>query len=399
MQKSRVRRVGALLVGLALVATACGDDEEKSDGTTAETEAPGTTGEGTETTEAMDGVVCDGVKLAFMGALSGDNGALGTNMINGAQIAIDEFNAANPDCQVEFDTSYDSQGNPAQATPLADQIVNDASIVGLIGPGFSGETKATMPKFEEANLAMITPGATNAALSTNGWDMFHRILANDDKQAPGVVKLISETLGATKVGVIDDASEYGKGLADSVRAGLGDLDVADAQIDPKAADYSAAIEAMKSAGVDTVFYGGYYAEAAKLVQQMRDAGLEATFVSGDGSLDIAFVNNAGPAAEGAYLTATGAPSDVNADFQAAFNAKYDTDPALYSPEAYDCAKVFLAAIAAGNTTRETIAEFINSYDAPGITKQIKFDETGEPEGDAVYYYLVEGGAIVAQGLI
>ena len=399
MQKSSLRRLGAVFASAAILVAACGDDEKTESPATTSEATTATTGMGSETTMAPEGVVCDGVKLAFIGALSGDNGALGTNMINGAQIAIDEFNAANPDCQVEFDTSYDSQGDPAQATPLADQIVNDASIVGLIGPGFSGETKATMPKFEEANLAMITPGATNAALSTNGWDMFHRILANDDKQAPGVVKLISETLGATKVGVIDDASEYGKGLADSVRAGLGDLDVADAQIDPKAADFSAAIQVMKEAGVDTVFYSGYYAEAAKMVQQMRDAGLEATFVSGDGSLDVGFVDNAGPAAEGAYLTATGAPSDVNADFQAAFNAKYNTDPALYSPEAYDCAKVFLAAIAAGNTTREAIAEFINSYDAPGITKQIKFDETGEPEGDAVYYYLVEGGAIVAQGLI
>ena len=399
MQKSSLRRLGAVFAGAALLVAACGDDEKTESPATTSEATTGTTGEGTETTMAGEGVVCDGVKLAFIGALSGDNGALGTNMINGAQIAIDEFNAANPDCQVEFDTAYDSQGDPAQATPLADQIVNDAAIIGLIGPGFSGETKATMPKFEEAGLPMITPGATNALLSTNGWTMFHRILANDDKQAPGVVTLIKDTIGATKVGVIDDASEYGKGLADSVRSGLGDLDVADAQIDPKAADYSAAIEAMKTAGVDTVFYGGYYAEAAKLVQQMRDAGLEATFVSGDGSLDKAFVENAGPAAEGAYLTATGAPADVNPEFQAAFNAEFGTDPALYSPEAYDCAKVFLAGIAAGNTTRESLAAFVSAYDAPGITKQIKFDATGEPEGDAVYYYVVESGVIVAKGLI
>ncbi|HNJ97184.1 MAG TPA: branched-chain amino acid ABC transporter substrate-binding protein [Ilumatobacteraceae bacterium] len=396
MQQSRLRRLGAVLAGAAILVAACSDDK-KSDST--DTTAPGTTAASSTSAGGDTGVTCDGVKLAFMGALSGDNGALGTNMINGAQIAIDEFNAANPNCQVEFDTSYDSQGSPDQATPLADQIVNDAAIIGLIGPGFSGETKATMPKFEEAGLPMITPGATNALLSTNGWTMFHRILANDDKQAPGVVKLITETIGATKVGVIDDASEYGKGLADSVRSGLGDLDVADAQIDPAAADYSAAIEAMKTAGVDTVFYGGYYAEAAKLVQQMRDAGLEATFVSGDGSLDKAFVENAGPSAEGAYLTATGAPSDVNPEFQAAFNEKFGSDPALYSPEAYDCAKVFLAGIAAGNTTRESLAAFVSAYDAPGITKQIKFDATGEPEGDAVYYYVVESGVIVAKGLI
>jgi branched-chain amino acid transport system substrate-binding protein len=391
MQKTTVRRLGALAVGLALVAAACGSDS-KSTSTTA---APGTTG------GAGGGVKCSGIKLAFLGALSGDNGELGTNMVNGAQIAIDAFNKANPDCQVGFDKAvqFDSQGDPAQATPLADKIVNDASIIGLIGPGFSGETKATMPKFEAATLPMITPGATNAKLSTNGWKMFHRILANDDKQAPGVVTLIQNTVKGTKVGVIDDASDYGKGLADAVRSGLGAADVANAQIDPKAADFSTAISAMKSANVDTIFYGGYYAEAAKLVKQIRDAGLTAKFVSGDGSLDKGFVDNAGAAADGAYLTATGAPADVNADFQAAFNKAYGTDPALYSPEAYDCASVFLAGIAAGKVTRADLAAFVSAYDAPGITKQIKFDATGEPVGSAVYYSVVESGKIVAKGLI
>jgi branched-chain amino acid transport system substrate-binding protein len=385
MQKSTVRRFGALAVGLALVAAACGSDSKSSTATTA--------------ASGGAGVKCSGIKLAFIGALSGDNGNLGKNMVNGAKLAIDQFNAKNPDCQVGFDTSFDSQGDPAQATPLADKIVNDKSIIGLIGPGFSGETKATMPKFEAATLPMITPGATNAKLSTNGWKMFHRILANDDKQAPGVVTLIQNTVKGTKVGVIDDASEYGKGLADAVRSGLGASAVATAQIDPKAADFSAAVQAMKSANVDTIFYGGYYAEAAKLVKQIRDAGLKATFVSGDGSLDKGFVDNAGASAEGAYLTATGAPADVNADFQAAFNKAYGTDPALYSPEAYDCATVFLAGIAAGKVTRADLATFVSAFDAPGITKQIKFDATGEPVGNAVYYTVVSGGKLVAKGLI
>jgi branched-chain amino acid transport system substrate-binding protein len=255
-----------------------------------------------------------------------------------------------------------------------------------------------MPKFEEAGLPMITPGATNAALSTNGWTTFHRILANDDKQGPGIAKLMVGA-GFTKIGVVDDASEYGKGLGDTVRKELGANKVADDTIDPKASDFSAAVNKMKGAGVDAVFYSGYYAEAAKFVKQMRDAGLEAVFVSGDGSLDPKFVENAGAAAEGALLTATGAPSDVNPDFAAKFQAKFNTPPKLYSPEAYDCAKVFLAAIAAGNVTRESIAAFIDAYDQPGITKQIKFTPEGEPAGDAVYSYKVEGGKIVSTGII
>ncbi|MEO6125153.1 MAG: branched-chain amino acid ABC transporter substrate-binding protein [Ilumatobacteraceae bacterium] len=394
MQKSRIGRLTAAALGLSLIAAACGSDEKKADTTTADTTAPTTAG-----SAAAGGVKCDGVTLAFLGALSGDNGALGTNMINGASIAIDDFNAANPDCKVSFDTKYDSQGDPAQATPLATTIANDTKIVGLIGPGFSGETKATMPTFETAGLPMITPGATNAALTTNGWKMFHRVLANDDKQAPGVVSLIKGIVKGTKVGVIDDASDYGKGLADAVRKGLGDLDVQDATIDPKAADYSAAVTAMKDSGVDVVFYSGYYAEAAKMVTQLREAGVTATFVSGDGSLDIAFAENAGDAAEGAYLTATGAPPDVNPEFAAKFNKKFGTDPALYSPEAYDAASVFLAGIAAGKVTRADLATFVSAYDAPGITKNIKFDATGEPEGSAVFYTIVEGGKLVSKGLI
>lgn len=437
MQSTRVRRVGALLIGLTLVAGACGDDDKKEDApkstsATKSTEASKST-EATKTTMATKsssgwrrtaestpgtaaateasaapaatgiapiptGVKCSGLKLGFLGALSGDNGALGTNMVNGAQIAIDEWNAANPDCQLSIDAK-DSQGDPAQATPLADTIVADASIVGLIGPGFSGETKATMPKFEEAGLAMITPGATNALLSTNGWKMFHRVLANDDKQAPGVVNLLKGIVKATKVGVIDDGTEYGKGLADSVRKGLGDMKAADATITPGGSDFADAVTAMKDAGVDAVFFGGYYKDAGPLVKQLRDGGVTATFVSGDGSLDKGFVEGAGAAGEGAYLTATGAPADVNPAFQAAFKAKFNADPALYSPESYDCARVFMAAIASGAQDRAAIAAFIESYDQPGITKQIKFDETGEPAGEAVFYTVVEGGKLVAKGLI
>lgn len=417
MQATRKRRIGVGIAGLALVLAACGSDKKESGDTTAATTttaaAASTTaagGSGATTTAASGGgdqiapiptgVKCDsGLSVAFLGALSGDNGNLGKNMINGAQIAFDEFNKANPDCQVKFDTGYDSQGDPTQATPLADTIVGKADIIGLIGPGFSGETKATMPKFEAGGLPIISPSATNALLSTNGWKMFHRVLANDDKQAPGVANLIKGVIKGTKVGVIDDASEYGKGLGDSVRKELGALDVKDAQIDPKAADYSAAVTAMTSANVDTVFYAGYYNEAAKLVSQLRDAGFEGTFASGDGSLDIGFVQNAGDAGNGAYLTATGAPPDINPDFQAAYKAKFGADPGLYSPESYDCARIFLAGIADGKVTRADMAAFVSAYDAQGITKHIKFDATGEPVGDAVFYTIVKDGKLASQGLI
>jgi branched-chain amino acid transport system substrate-binding protein len=357
----------------------------------------------THASAATKSVTCPkGLKIAFLGALSGDNGALGQNMVNGAQVAFDDWNKANKNCQVEFakkgSSSFDSQGDPAQASPLGDKLVGDKKIVALIGPGFSGETKATMPKFEEAGLPMITPGATNALLSTNGWKMFHRILANDDKQGPGIAKLI-KSKGAKAVAVVDDASEYGKGLADTVRKELGALNTTNDVIDAKGSDFSAAVNKVKAANVDFVFYGGYYAEAAKFVKQLRDAGVKATFVAGDGVLDQKFIDNAGASAEGSLVTATGAPADINPAFQAKFKAKFGTDPAIYSPEAYDCATVFLNALKAGKTTRKAIAAFVASYNQPGITKQIQFTPVGEVAGDAVYSYQVTGAKLKSLGQI
>jgi branched-chain amino acid transport system substrate-binding protein len=409
MQKKMTSRVAAILLGFTLVAAACGgdDSEEGAAGTetTAAEETTETTAaeETTETTEAgAEGgalpEACADAKVAFLGALSGDNGALGTNMVNGAQVGF--ANAGVPDVFPD-DLHFDSQGAPEQATPLADEIVNNENVIALIGPGFSGETAATMPSIDGAGLVMITPGATRADLSQQGWDSFHRVLANDDKQAPGVVQLITGTIGGTAVGVIDDASPYGEGLALSVKAGLEEAGilVAESTITAGAPPYTSAIDAMVAGGVDTVFFSGYFSDAALLVSQMRDAGVEATFVSGDGSLDPAFIEGAGAAAEGAYLTATGAPSDVDADFATAFEEMHGTEPRLYSPEAYDIANVFIQGMLAGNCDRASMLEWVNGYDGAGITKQITFDEGGEPTGDAVFYWIVEGGELASKGII
>jgi branched-chain amino acid transport system substrate-binding protein len=385
----KLSRFGVGLLGLALFASACGGDDSDSSSSATTAAASGSA--------AAGDVKCSGVKLGYLGATSGENGALGQNMVDGATIALDEWNAANKDCKIDMQV-FDSQGDPTQATPLADKIVQDKAIVALVGPGFSGETKATMPKFDEAGLPIISPSATNAQLQNNGWKTFHRILANDDKQGPAIARLI-KSKGAKKVGVIDDASEYGKGLADTVRKELGSLKVADDTIDPKASDYSAAVNKMKAAGVDYVFYGGYYAEAAKLVKQMRAAGVTAVFVGGDGSLDQKFIDNAGKDAEGALITATGAPANVNPDFQKKFNDKYKKDPTLYAPESYDIVNVFLNALAAGKQDRASILNFLTTYDKPGVTKQIKFDSKGEVAGEAVYSYAVSSGKIAGVGVI
>ena len=392
MKKSTLLRVSAIAVSLAFVTAACGSDSE------------GSVSEDTVVTEdtaaaVVDGVTCEGVSIAFFGALSGDAGNLGKNIRAGADLAVSEFNTANPGCQVGL-VDFDSQGDPAQAPALAQKAIDDAGILGIVGPAFSGESKAANPLFDAAGLAIITPSATNADLNDNNWKVFHRALAGDDKQGPAIATYIQKTLAAAKVGIIDDASEYGKGLADIVKTTLGDAVVASDSIDPKAADFSAAVSKMKEAAPDAIFYGGYYAEAGKLAKQLRDAGVTATLVFGDGVKDNGFIEAAGPAADGSIITCTCADGASNAEFAAAYTAKFPGEtPQTYGAEAYDAAKAFLAAIAAGKTDRAGVLEFLVTYDAAGVTKQIKWDETGEVAGNAVYAYKVEAGVISVVGLI
>ena len=117
------------------------------------------------------------------GALNGPDAALGINIKNGVQLAIDKHNAANPGCQVQL-KPFDTEGDPQKATAIAPQIVDDQYTIGLVGPAFSGETKATGTVFDQAGLVATTASATNPTLSENGWKTFFRGLANDARAGP-----------------------------------------------------------------------------------------------------------------------------------------------------------------------------------------------------------------------
>ncbi len=347
----------------------------------------------------------DTIKLAYVGTKSGEVAQLGINILNGAKIAIEEYNAKGKGPKIEL-LEYDTQGDPNQATAVAPRVVKDGA-VGVIGLPFSGESKNAVPIFEEAGIPNVSPSATAVSLAKNGWKTWHRVLANDDVQGPGVAEFITKNLGAKKVAVIDDQSEYGKGLADTVEKALkgAGVSVVNRQgVPAKTDDYSPVVNAVKAAGAEAVYYGGYYADAAKLLKQMRDGGVQAKFLSSDGSLDAQLSVQAGPAAEGALLSCTCNVSTESTDPQVkafidAYRKKFNTDPATYSAEGYDAATVFIKAIEAGKRTPQEINDFIKTVDFQGVSKHIKFSPTGELESKDVYIHEIKGGKIVSLGTV
>jgi branched-chain amino acid transport system substrate-binding protein len=382
IRSSKTWQAVAVAAVAGLVLSACGttDDGGDDDG--------GSSGGG------GGGAACD-LTLAFFGPQTGPAAGLGEPIINGAQLAIDQYNE-DADCEVTYE-QIDSQGSPDQAPSLATEAAGNDAIIGIVGPAFSGESAAAGPIFAEAGLPTISPSATNPALSENGWDTFHRALGNDATQGPAAATYIKDTIGAKAVFVIDDASEYGAGLAGIVQEDLGDLVVDTDTIQAGQTDFGATVTKVGSSKADTVFFGGYYAEAALIVRQLRDSGFEGTFVVADGVKDPGFLEGAGKAAEGTVITCPCIPAEdpAVADFAAAYEEAYGGAPGTYAAEAYDAANIFLDGIAEGIDNREDMLTFVNDYDEAGVTKQLSFDETGEPADVHVYAYTVEGGEIVS----
>ncbi|MEU7754698.1 branched-chain amino acid ABC transporter substrate-binding protein [Micromonospora sp. NPDC049101] len=337
-----------------------------------------------------------GGKIAIFGAFTGDNAGLVIPSLNGAELALEQFNAANPNCKVTMQR-FDTQGDPAVATPFANQIASDNSFLGVIGGHFSGESDATMPIYQAAGLAMVSPSATRTDLTQKGNKSFYRVVGNDGTQA-GAVASYLKTQSAQKVFLVDDASAYGAGITEELGKQLGPLVVNKDKIQERQAQFDATISKIKAAQADFVFYGGYTREAAPLVKQMRAAGVQAKFVGPDGLYDPAFPAGASGGAEGAIITCPCLPADkAGGTFSADYQKKYGIPPGSYGAEGFDGATIYLDAFKAGKKTRAEILEFVKSYDKQGVSKYIKFDANGDVDKSKVviWAYQIKGTAIEA----
>jgi branched-chain amino acid transport system substrate-binding protein len=311
------------------------------------------------------------------------------NILHGAQLAIDQFNHANPGCQLTL-KQFDTQGDPQQATQVAPQIAGDASIIALLGPAFSRETKATGAILNQAGLLSATASATDPALTTYGWTNFFRGLGNNNSQGLATANWLTTQKGYKKICVVQDNTDFGVGLANVVTGTLGSAADGNcaAKVKTGDKDFSASIQLIKSENPDAVYYAGHYDEAAPFVQQLRDAAVQAQFVAGDGSFDAQFVAQAGQASNGAILTCPcGAHPAAFADrYQTAFN----TAPGVYSVDAYDLATIMVTGIASGAVTdRTSMIEHFKTYNGQGLGKTYQWDSNGELTDPVSWLYHVQ----------
>lgn len=380
------------LVG-ALALTGCGSSSKKSDG-------GGLSGGSDKSSSST-------YTVGFQGPLSGDNQQLGINEANGAELAVAE---ANKDTSLGFKVKLlkaDDGGTPEKAPAAAAQLLQDNTVMGVVGPSFSGASQAVGKQYGDANLAIVNPSASNGELQSQGFKTWHRIMPNDFAEGPAAADFLAKK--AKKVIVVSDKSAYGDGVANAVATELkakGVTVVTQAADQTSTKDYGPIAQTVKQSGAQAMFYAGYDAQGAQFAKALVAAGYKGISMAGNGVKSSVFTDGAKKDGEGWYMScgcqdATVAPAAKA--FTAAYTAMFNTAPSTYSPEAYDATNIVIQGIktakADGQVTRQAVNDAISKIDYKGITADIKFAANGDlPKGEGtVNLFQVKNGKIVSLG--
>jgi branched-chain amino acid transport system substrate-binding protein len=322
------------------------------------------------------------------------------------KVAVEQANSSNALPYKLQLVESDDMGSPDQGPTAAQKLIDDQGVVAVVGPMFSGATKASEPNFCQNGILSVSPSATNPALTSLGFSNFVRVIAPDTVQGKAAADYVTKTLQGKKVFSLDDKSEYGTGLSSALEAQLraDGAQVVHDGINPTK-DYTSEATKIVGENPDVLYYSGYYAELALLAKALKAKGFKGKIVSGDGSNDDQYISQAGAdVAEGSYLTC--ACGDANSDPTAQqFVQQYSqlnngSKPGTYSGEAYDATNALVQVLKGlgQNVDRATVTDAFKKVDFTGLTKQVKFQANGEVEGDAVYIYQVKGGKRVVLGL-
>ncbi len=343
------------------------------------------------------------IKIGIAGAHTGDLAPYGIPTVHAAEIIAEKINEAGGiDGRQIVLVIEDDQCAPEIATNTAFKLVGD-EVVAVIGHICSGATKAALGVYLESDILCISPSATNPPLTQSGdYPNFLRTIASDDAQAEFQVEFAIDTLGFTKVAVLHDKGDYGKGLAEFALSFLeedGSVEVVLFEgITAGAVDYTAVINKIAVSGADGIIFGGYHPEASKLVGQMKDRGMDIPFLSGDGVKGDAFIELAGENAEGVYATYPAMDIENNplaVQAKEEHIEKYGEEPGAFYYNAYAAVMALTEAIdKADSLEYDAIMAALkgNYVDTP--LGSISFDSKGDAIGVGFAVFQVQNGVYI-----
>ncbi|EJW10521.1 periplasmic binding protein [Rhodovulum sp. PH10] len=333
------------------------------------------------------------LKMGVGGPMTGGSAAFGAQLKQGAEQAVKDINAAGGIMGEKIELSVgDDRGDPKEGVSVANNFTAEG-VTFVVGHFNSGVTIPASDVYQDSGILQITPGSTNPSVTDRGlWNIF-RVCGRDDQQGGLAGKIIAEKFKGKRVAIVHDKTTYGQGLAEETRkamaaGGLKEVFFEGVNKDDK--DFTALVSKLKSVDPDLVYWGGLHDTGGLILRQMRDQGLKAPMMGGDGLADTEFAAIAGPGAEGTLMTFSPDPRNnpKNKAIVEEFRQR-GFEPQTYTLYSYAAVQIMKEAIEqAKSTDPEKVAKLMRSgkpFDT--VLGTLSFDSKGDVSDDG---YLVNG---------
>jgi branched-chain amino acid transport system substrate-binding protein len=336
--------------------------------------------------------------IGFFAPMSGAQASFGMDAVNGAKLAIEEINLAGGVLGHPLKLVIkDTESQPERTSAVVSELINTEKVAALVGEIATDRSLIAAPLAQASGIPMITPGATNEKVTAAG-DYIFRACYTDAFQAAVMAKF-ARSIDVEKAAILFDASNpYGSGLMETFKADFlqhGGTIVAEEFYRAGDTHFTAQLNAIKEKNPDSIFLPSYYTEAALIIRQARQLGIEAPFLGTDGWDSAEFLNVGGRAVNNCYFASHFSSehvSDKAKVFNDAYYAKFQSAPPPLAALTYDSVWLVADALkrsgsAAPVALRDAIAA---TRDFPGVTGSISFDQGRDPKKPGIVIRVQDG---------
>ena len=332
---------------------------------------------------ALAGTAQAQLKLGVTGPFTGANAAFGAQIKQGVEQAVADVNAAGGILGQKITMTFgDDVADPKQGVSVANKFASEG-VKWVIGPFNSGVTMPASEAYQENGILVVTPSATNPKVTERGmWNIF-RTCGRDDQQGAVAGDYIVKKFKGKKIAIVHDKTTYGQGLADETKKAMakgGMKEVLYEGVNLGEKDFSALVSKIKAAGADLVYWGGLHTEGGLIVRQMRDQGVKAPLMGGDGITTDEFASVGGPGVEGTLMTFPPDPRRNPAAKAAVekFRAK-KFEPEAYTLYSYAALEVMKQAAEAAKTLdpKKVAAQIKSGQKFKTVIGELSYDKKGD----------------------
>ena len=299
------------------------------------------------------------IRIGVAGPLTTPSATFGVEMRQAVDLAIDERNGAGGLLGGKVVAeAIDDQADAEKGKAAAKALCDDPRVLAVVGHVNSGVMLASEKVYADCGLPIVTPMASNPAITEQGLANVFRLTNRDDHKGPALARWLTTTMGKKAAVVVDDGTPYGRGIADQFSNGFaaaGGAVVTHWTAKAGQTDFAAEVAGLPK-DFDVLFFGGIK-EGAYILKDMRKAGLNQVFACGDGCWSVGgFIKpaeGAATAGEGVrILSAAPALGKVagSSEFAERYKARFGPIN-NYAASSYDSARVVMSAIEAAATKK------------------------------------------------